>query len=241
MKSIKMNKLLSSENRPGAAPNEEPVEGDRRARDNGLLQVLFPRKRGRKLKEKNPLASEAALLQKEKRQMEYKLKQANLIIVCGSPGAGKSTYGKTLATRLNAVFLDIDSATERLVRLSLHLSDHDPDDRDSAFFKENYRQPIYDQLFDIARDNIAQLDVVIAGPFTKEIRDGEWPKTLERLFGCHVEIHYVYCSPEIRKKRMMMRADPRDAAKFKNWHEFNAYYGNEDPPVFDHIRVDNSA
>jgi hypothetical protein len=41
---------------------------------------MTPRKRGRKLKEKNPLTSEVALLQKEKRRLEHKLKQANLII-----------------------------------------------------------------------------------------------------------------------------------------------------------------
>ncbi|MBU2481474.1 MAG: transposase [Proteobacteria bacterium] len=52
----------------------------RRARDNGLLQAMSPRKRGRKLKEKNPLTSEVAQLQKENRQLEHKLKQANLII-----------------------------------------------------------------------------------------------------------------------------------------------------------------
>ena len=150
MKSIKMNKLTTSENWPGAVPNEEPVEGARRAtgagsslgskdnivfpnpevrekkprrnftaayklrilkavdnctesgqigrllrreglyssnltawrkaRDKGLLQVMSPQKRGRKLKEKNPLATEVAQLQKEKRQLKHKLKQANLII-----------------------------------------------------------------------------------------------------------------------------------------------------------------
>ena len=52
----------------------------RKARDSGLLQAMSPRKRGRKLKEKNPLTSEVALLQKEKRKLEHKLKQANLII-----------------------------------------------------------------------------------------------------------------------------------------------------------------
>ena len=162
------------------------------------------------------------------------------IIVCGIPGAGKSTYGKRLAKELKAVFLDIDSATERLVRLSLLLSDHNPDDRDGAFFKNNYRQAIYDQLFDIACENISQIDVVIVGPFTKEIRDIEWPKTLESIFGGPVKIHYVYCKPEIRKKRMLTRANPRDSVKFKNWNKFNTYYGNEEPPVFEHILVDNS-
>lgn len=52
----------------------------RRARDKGLLQGMSPRKRGRKHKEKNPLTAEVAMLQKEKRQLENKLRKAELII-----------------------------------------------------------------------------------------------------------------------------------------------------------------
>jgi len=149
MKPIKMNQLPASSNQPGAAPNDEPAEGARRAtgagsslgcdgnnipdpevpekkprrnftaayklrilqsadnctesgqigrllrreglysshltnwrraRDKGILQAMTPRKRGRKLKEKNPLAGEVAMLHKEKRKLEQKLKQAELII-----------------------------------------------------------------------------------------------------------------------------------------------------------------
>ena len=66
------------------------------------------------------------------------------IIVCGSPGAGKTTYGKQLAAELGAVFLDIDMSTERLIRLSLRQSGHDPDDRDSSYFKQVYREWLTD-------------------------------------------------------------------------------------------------
>lgn len=52
----------------------------RRARNKGLLQAMSPRKRGRKLKEKNPLIAEVARLQKEKQKLKYKLKQAELIM-----------------------------------------------------------------------------------------------------------------------------------------------------------------
>ena len=52
----------------------------RRAREKGLLQAMSPMKRGRKLKEKNLLTTEVARLQKEKRQLIHKLKQAELII-----------------------------------------------------------------------------------------------------------------------------------------------------------------
>jgi len=52
----------------------------RRQREKGLLQAMSPKKRGRKHKEKNPLASRVARLEKENRRLEQKLKQAELII-----------------------------------------------------------------------------------------------------------------------------------------------------------------
>ena len=160
-------------------------------------------------------------------------------IVCGSPGAGKTTYGKQLAAQKGAVFLDIDVSTERLVRLALRQSGHDPDDRDSTHFKQTFRNPIYEQMFDIARDNLCVNSVVIAGPFTREIQDTHWPQTLRQHLGAPVEIHHVRCRPEIRRKRLLSRANPRDHAKLADWESYLKYYGNEDPPRFDHVRIDS--
>lgn len=161
-------------------------------------------------------------------------------IVCGLPAAGKSTYGKGLAARLNAAFIDIDTATERLVRLALRLSGSDPDDRDSPGFKQRFREPIYEQMFDIARENLTHVDVVLAGPFTSEIRDPAWLTVMETRLGARVKIHYVRCRPDIRRQRMIERNNPRDAAKFDHWDELTAYYRDEAPPVFDHILIDTS-
>jgi predicted kinase len=159
-------------------------------------------------------------------------------IVCGSPGSGKSVYGRKLAGRLGAAFLDIDVSTERLVRLALELAGHDPDDRDSSFFKEHFREPVYEQLFDVARDNLPYIDVVIAGPFTRELRNPEWREDLTARLGCPVEVHYVSCAPEIRKERLRTRGDLRDRAKLDDWDEYVRYY-DEAPPRCPHVVVDN--
>jgi len=161
-------------------------------------------------------------------------------IVCGSPGAGKTAYGKKLAERIGAAFLDIDMSTERLVRLALELAGHDPADRDSTFFKEHFREPIYEQLFDIARDNLRHIDVVIAGPFTKELKNPEWGERLTVRLGCPVEIHYVSCAPEIRRERMGKRGNPRDEAKLRDWEKHIRYYDDEAPPRCPHVLIDNS-
>lgn len=167
-------------------------------------------------------------------------RMSKAIIVCGSPGAGKTTYGKRLAANLGAVFLDIDTATERLVRLALRQAGGNPDDRDSADFKRVYREPIYEQLFDIARDNLSFNPVVIAGPFTREMQDARWLQALTRHLGAPVELHFVYCRPAIRRDRLLSRGDARDRAKLEDWDTYLEYYGEEAPPKANHVLIDTS-
>lgn len=52
----------------------------RRQRDQGLLEAMSPKKRGRKKIERNPLAREVARLQRENEQLKDKLKKAQTII-----------------------------------------------------------------------------------------------------------------------------------------------------------------
>ena len=161
-------------------------------------------------------------------------------IVCGTPGSGKSTYARQLAASRSAALLDIDTVTERLVRISLIQSGHSQDDRDSEFFKRTFRDPIYETLFDIARENLSFQDVVIVGPFTKEIKDSSWPSKLNKLLGSSIEVHYVQCAPEIRRRRLALRGNARDLAKLNDWESYIQYYGDESPPVFEHVLVDGS-
>jgi predicted kinase len=160
-------------------------------------------------------------------------------IVCGSPAAGKTDYGKKLAERTGAAFLDIDVSTERLVRLALELAGHDPADRDSPYFKEHFREPIYEQLFDLARDNLRHINVVITGPFTTELKNPDWCEILSVRLGTPVEVHYVSCAPEIRRERMRRRGNPRDEAKLRDWDEYVRYYGDEATPRCPHVLVES--
>ena len=52
----------------------------RRQREQGLLDAMSPRKRGRKKAEKNPLAREVARLQRENENLKSKLRKAEIII-----------------------------------------------------------------------------------------------------------------------------------------------------------------
>ena len=161
-------------------------------------------------------------------------------IVCGSPGSGKSTYARKLAAVRRATLLDIDTVTERLVRLALEQSGHSRDDRDSGHFKRTYREPIYQTLFDIARANLPIQDQVIVGPFTREIRDPAWPHRLASRLGGPIKVHFVRCDPEVRRRRLAQRSDARDNAKLRDWENYVRYYGDEQPPVFEHVLIDGA-
>ena len=161
------------------------------------------------------------------------------IIVCGTPGSGKTTHARQLVASSGASLLDIDTVTERLVKVGLAAAGHSPDDRDSDYFKQTYREPIYQALFDIARDNLPYHDVVITGPFTKEIQDPHWSAKLAAELDSPIEVHYVRCPPEIRRQRLILRGNDRDQAKLQDWARYIEYYGEEQPPVFPHVLVDN--
>lgn len=159
----------------------------------------------------------------------------------GPPAAGKSTYGKSLAAKFNATFLDIDIATEPVVRAGLKLAKLNPDDRDSALFKESFRDPIYDSLFAIASDNLENSEVVIVGPFTQESRQANWLEILESRFGANICAYFVNCRTEVRRQRMKARGNARDRAKLADWENYIQYYTDEKPPAFPHIYIDTNS
>ncbi|EMI56578.1 AAA family ATPase [Rhodopirellula sallentina] len=140
-----------------------------------------------------------------------------LHIVTGAAGVGKSTFGKHLAVELGAVFLDSDTVTEPVVRAGLTAAGLDPTDRDSPEYKRLFRDAVYECLFATAAENLTHTSVVIVGPFTRELRDANWPKHLHNRFGVQPTIWHVTCSDVLRRERIMKRGNPRDRAKLIDW------------------------
>jgi predicted kinase len=101
--------------------------------------------------------------------------------------------------------IDSDIATERLVRAGLALAGLDPDDRDSPAYKRAYRDAVYEAMFDLAVANLPHVPVVLAGPFTREGGEADWPERLERRLGVRPVMHFVWCPPDVRRARMIAR------------------------------------
>ncbi|MGC4013662.1 MAG: ATP-binding protein [Luteolibacter sp.] len=157
-------------------------------------------------------------------------------LVCGPPAAGKTTYARQLADRLGAVLLDSDEVAERLVRAGLALAGLDPNDRDSPAYKAAYRDAVYETFFDLARSNLPRVPVVIAGPFTSEGNNPDWPEQLKARLGESVTVHFVWCPPERRRERILARGETRDLPKLAAWGAYVATCRDE-RPVFSHVFV----
>ena len=163
----------------------------------------------------------------------------SLHLVVGPPAAGKTTFARRLARERQAALVDIDTATEPIVQAALAAMGEDPNDRDSPRFKGWFRDPIYACLLDLAAANLPHIDVVLTGPFTKELANPHWLEQLPPKLGGNSSIiaYYVTCSPETLFARMKARGNPRDAAKLADWSAYLAYYGELKPPAFPHILV----
>ncbi|MEN8693942.1 MAG: AAA family ATPase [Akkermansiaceae bacterium] len=145
-----------------------------------------------------------------------------LTLITGPAGVGKSTYGQILAEQTSSCLLDSDTVTEQLVKAGMGAAGLDPDDRDSPEYRRYFRDPVYEVLFQTAAENLVHLDVIIVGPFTREIQNSEWPAELSKRFGCEVEIVFVTCDETTRHQRVINRANPRDQWKLTNWNEYLA-------------------
>lgn len=161
-------------------------------------------------------------------------------IVTGPAAAGKSVHARKLAAELGACLIDSDPATERLVRAGLALAGLDPDDRDSPSYKQAFRDAVYESLFDAAVANLPHVAVVLAGPFTREGGEPDWPDRLARRLGVRPVLHFVWCPPEVRRARLITRGEPRDRPKLKNWPAYAATC-RESPPVWPHHFIDGTA
>ncbi len=140
-----------------------------------------------------------------------------LHIVCGLPASGKTTFARELAGITGSALFDSDTATDLIIQAAHCAAGIDPHDRDSPSYKQTYRDPVYETLFALAKENLTHTDVIIAGPFTAELKDKEsWIQNLKQRFPGHtVELHHLELHEQERFERMKARGALRDQTKLR--------------------------
>jgi hypothetical protein len=153
-----------------------------------------------------------------------------LIIFAGHAGTGKTTVAKRAMPKLIEkcehpfIFLDKDTAYGAFSSHLLGVLTGNEEDRDSPFYLNNFRDWEYSGLVDIARENLELgVDVILVGPFSKEIQSLHMFDTTFLRLPATTEIKVVWVDLEVQeaKKRIEKRADPRDKWKIDHWDEYS--------------------
>ena len=146
-----------------------------------------------------------------------------LILVVSPPACGKTYVSKKLATaHHHVVYLDKDT----LIPLSKKIFEaaNEEYNRSSDFFNRVIRDVEYEVTLDLAFEALEYEDLVlINAPFTREIRDVEYVKSLaKKLAEKNAELTFVWveASSETCHQRMLERNSSRDTWKMTHWDEY---------------------
>ena len=146
-----------------------------------------------------------------------------LILVTSPPACGKTFISKEVSKALKPiVYLDKDT----LIGLSNQIFKvaNEENNRSSDFFEEHIRNTEYEVVIDLALEALDYCDtVLINAPFTREIRDIEYVKSLSSKLSklnCELDFIWVSASPETCHQRMIARNSTRDTWKLANWDEY---------------------
>ena len=166
-----------------------------------------------------------------------------LILVTSPPACGKTYVSKKLAENLkHVVYLDKDT----LIPLSkqIFLVANEEYNRSSDFFKKYIRDEEYDVILDLAFEAIQYADLVlINAPFTKEVRDLSYIRSLEaklRDYNAQLDVIWVVTSKEICRQRMIERNSDRDTWKLANWDEYISGCNFETPVGITNLHIFNN-
>lgn len=152
-----------------------------------------------------------------------------LIIFAGHAGTGKSTLAKKALpliiekTGEDFFFLDKDTVYGAFSAHVMQLTTQNPNDRDSPFYLENLRDWEYQGLIEIARENLLLgVNVILVGPFSKEIQSGRMFNAKELGVPPHtsIQIAWIDLAESEAKKRMEERSDSKDQWKLAHWEQY---------------------
>lgn len=152
-----------------------------------------------------------------------------LVIFFGMTASGKSTLAQAWAERQGALYLNTDRVRKELV--GLQATDRRPDGIGQGIYTPELSAQTYQEMLERAQCHFlaGTSTVVLDGSYSR-VSDRDTVRARARTMEAQPRFFYCYCSPEVTRQRLALRAVDSTAVSDGRWEIYQYQQGSFEWP-----------